>query len=154
MKTPVPLGLRLKVQRCSINLRDSVRPILRSKGPWPGSQLVFWGTYRIRTWGPTDVSNTALNSGSMVVYPGRGRKRGGFIEIDHSNASEDRGFFAVDPATFDRALAVVLAHMTGHQAALELHFALLNYSPQRTKVRLSHLSLSYGEKMYFGEEPS
>lgn len=151
MKRPVHI-LRMRVQTCSISLHND-QPGARRTVPWLGrDHVVFRGTLTIRSFGSDGTAEIHLHSGTMLVYPVAAGKPGGFIEIDSSGASEDRGFFGVTTALFDRILSVSLAHMSGHQASMEVQFPLLRYSKGGSKAPLGPISLSYGERFHFSEE--
>ena len=136
--------LRMQVQACSVGLIAGGLPI-ESKLPWIGSDHIsFRGLLRIQCW-ENSASNLELNYGSLLVYStAENSPSGGFIEVDYSGASEERGYFAVPTGTFNRMLSVVLAHLSGHQAAMEIQCQTFRFSTASPKVELTSLSLSYG----------
>jgi hypothetical protein len=144
--------LRMRVQNWSVSLHGGARRLVVS-APWIGRDaVVFRGTFRIRHFGQARIQDVDLYSGTMVVYPLGKRKPGGVVEVDYTNASEERGYFGVGDEEFDRLLAVALAHMSGHQSNIEIQFPLTRYSKAQSKIRLTQMSLSYGERIYFADE--
>jgi hypothetical protein len=144
--------LRMRVQTCSVRLCDGRRALAKD-APWLGRDyVVFHGTLKIQSRGRSEVTALALHSGTMLLYSIAKGQPGGFIEIDYSGASEDRGFFGVTAEVFDRLLAVALAHLSGHQASMEIQFPLVRFSKSRSKIRIAHMSFSYGEQFYFAED--
>jgi hypothetical protein len=144
--------LRMRVQVCSVCLHEGGRALVENT-PWLGrDHVVFRGTLKIRSWGRSKVEELALHAGTMLVYSIAKGRSGGFIEIDYSGASNDRGFFGVTAELFDRVLAVALAHLSGHQESLEIQFPLVRYLRSRTTIRIAQMSLSYGESFYCAED--